>query len=299
MRTMIAFSTALLLVTAPTAHAQLLGGGGGLGGVGGSLGGTLNGTIGGTLGGTGGVGGTLDSVRQGSSGTLRGAASSTGSQNVDRKNGHAQANRSVNASGGGDTAHALTSPVSSLTGSASGSGGANGSGGVDAQLVGTDAVRGTAQSAVGEVRGRAAGVADSARGVAGSANGQGQGLISGVTGTLNGSLAGSGSASGSGSSAGASTPLTGSAGRSGEGDAAFTVTKGMPVLSPDGERIGRVRQVISNARGEAQKILVKVDGQMATLPAANFSANGNAVMSAMSEGQIKQTATDQKAADDQ
>lgn len=297
MRTVIAFSTALLLATAPAAHAQLLGGGGGLSGLGGSLGGTLNGTVGGTLNGTNGVGGTLDNVRQGTSGTLRGDASSTGSQNVDRKSGRVQADRNVNASGSGDTATSLTSPVSSLTGSASGSGSANGSGGVDAQLIGTDAVRGTAKSAVGEVRGQTSGAVNGALGVAGNASGQG--LSSDVTGTLNSSLAGSGSASGSGSSAGAGGPLSGSAEGSGNGDAAFTVTKGMPVLSPDGERIGRVRQVISNARGEARQILVKVDGQMATLPAANFSASGNAVMSAMNESQIKQAATDQKAAADQ
>lgn len=294
MRTMIVFSAALLLSTAPAAHAQLLGGGGGIGG---SLGGTLNGTVGGTLGGTGHVGSALDGVRQGTSGTLRGGASSTGSQNIDRRSGRVQADRNVNASGGGNTTNALTSPVSSLTGSASGSGSANGSGDVDAQLIGTDAVRGTAQSAVSDVPGQASGVADRARGITGSASGQGQGLISGATGTLNGSFAGSSDASGS--FAGASTPLTGSAEGSGNGDAAFTVAKGMSVLSPDGERIGRVRQVLSNAHGEAQQILVKVDGQTATLPAANFSASGNAVMSAMSEGQIKQAAANQKAADDQ
>lgn len=298
MRNLIAFSTALLLSAAPAAHAQILGGAGG-GSLGGSLGGTLNGTVGGSLGGTGGVGGTMDTVRQGTSGTLRGDARSTGSQSVDRKSGRVQADRSVNASGSGDSATSLTSPVSSLTGSASGSGSANGSGGVDAQLIGTDAIGGTAQSAVGAVRGQAAGAVGGARGAAGNASGQGQGLIAGATGTLNGSLAGSGGASGSGSSAGAGAPLTGSAEGSGNGSAAFTVTRGMRVLSPDGEGIGRVRQVISNARGEAQQILVKVDGQMAALPAANFSANGNAVMSAMSEGQIKQTAADQKAAADQ
>ncbi|ALR19226.1 hypothetical protein [Sphingobium baderi] len=298
MRTVIVFSTVLLLSTVPVAHAQILGGGG-LGGIGGSLEGTLNGTIGGTLNGIGGVGGTLDSVRQGTSGTLRGAASSTGSQSVERKSGHVKADRNVNAAGGGTTTNSLTSPVSSLTGSASGNGSASGSGGVDAQLIGTDAVRGTAQSAVGEVRGQAAGAVDGARGAAGNASGQGQGLISGVAGTLNGSLAGSGSVSGSGSSGGAGAPLSGSAEEASNGDAGFTVTRGMPVLSPDGERIGRVRQVISNAHGEAQQIFVKVDGQMATLPAANFSASGNAVMSAMNESQIKQTAADQKAADDQ
>lgn len=293
MRTIIALSTALLLTTAPAAQAQILGGGGGLGG---TLGGSIGGTLGGTLGGAGGVGGTLDSVRSGTSGTLnsagRGATSTTGSQSVDRKSGKVHANRSVSASGGGSVANAVSSPVSSLAGNASGSGSATGSGSADAQLVGTDAVRGTVQSA----RGTAQGAIQRVRDTAGGASGQGQGLISGAAGTLTGSLSGSGSASGVGSAGGASGPLGGSASGSGAADGGFTVTRGMPVLSPDGERIGKVRQVISNARGEAQQLLVKVDGQLATLPAANFSASGNAVMSAMGEGEIKQVGAEQEAA---
>ena len=269
MRKIIMVSAALLLST--TAHAQILGG---------SIGGTLGGTIGGTLGGAGSIGGTLDSVRTGTSGTLRGATSSTGAQSVDRKSGSVKANRSVSANGGGDVTQSITSPVNSLASGVSGNGGVAGSGSADAQLVGTDAVRGAVQSA------------------GGSAQGQGQGLISGASGLLGGSLTGSGSASGSGSAAGASGPLSGSASGSGSGDGAFSVTSGMPVLSPDGERIGRVRQVLSNAHGEAEQLLVKVDGQLATLPAANFSASGNAVMSAMSESQIKQLGSQQEAAKD-
>ena len=70
----------------------------------------------------------------------------------------------------------------------------------------------------------------------------------------------------------------------------------MPVLSPSGERIGRVRQVVSNARGEAEQVLVKVDGKLATLPASNFSASGNGVISTMGEGEIKHAADQQRTA---
>ena len=69
----------------------------------------------------------------------------------------------------------------------------------------------------------------------------------------------------------------------------------MPVLAPDGDRIGKVRQLFTNARGEVREMLVKVDGGTALLPASNFSAKGNAVMSAMTEGQIQQAAAQQQA----
>lgn len=42
-----------------------------------------------------------------------------------------------------------------------------------------------------------------------------------------------------------------------------------------------------------QSLLVKVDGEKALLPATNFSGSGNAVISAMGEGQIKQVAEQQ------
>lgn len=64
----------------------------------------------------------------------------------------------------------------------------------------------------------------------------------------------------------------------------------MPVLTPDGERIGKVRQLFTNGSGEVEQMLVKVDGATALLPAGNLSASGNAVMSAMTEGQIQQAA---------
>lgn len=292
MRSMIAFTTALLLSAAP-ASAQILGGGGG--GLGGMLGGSLNGSIGGTLGGAGGVGGTLDSVRSGTSGTLRGAGSSTGSQSVDRKAGRVKADRSASANGSGDATQSLTGPASALTGNASASGNASAGGSLDAQLLGTDAVRGTAEgvkSSASQAQGNAT---QETRDAAVQGQGQSQGLI-GAPSSLTGTLTGSGNAAGSSTAGGASGPLTGSASGSGSGNGALTVAKGMPVLSPDGERIGRVRQVITNARGEAEQLLVKVDGQLATLPAANFSASGNAVMSAMAESQIKQVASEQQTA---
>jgi hypothetical protein len=69
----------------------------------------------------------------------------------------------------------------------------------------------------------------------------------------------------------------------------------MSVLDAGGDKIGKVQQVIANGQGQVQSLLVKVDGAKAMLPAGNFQAagNGNALVSAMGEGAIKQTAQQQ------
>lgn len=280
MRKIFIMTTALMLSAAP-AHAQLLGGG-----LGGGLGGSIGGTIGGTAGGAGSIGSTVDSVRSSTSGTLRGAGSTRGTQSVNRRNGQVNANRSAEAAAGGDLSQVVATPTRAIGGNASGNASGSGSGSLDAQLIGTDAVRGTAQS----VRGTASGAASGALASTGR-------LSSSLTGTLLGSGSVSGSASGSGSGAGAGSlgPVTGSGSASGAGEGGFQVTRGMPVLAPDGDRIGKVHQLFTNARGEVQQVLVKVDGTTALLPAANFSASGNAVMSAMTESQIQQAAAQQRA----
>jgi hypothetical protein len=276
MRKLIVISTALMLSAAP-AHAQLLGGG-----LGGAIGGTVGGTIGGTLGGAGSIGSSVDTIRSTTSGTLRGAGSTSGSQSVDRKSGKVHADRSASGSTAGEVSQATGTPARMINGNASAGAGGSGSGSLDAQLLGTDAVRGTVQT----VRGAASGAASGALST-------GRGLTSSVTGTLSGS--GSATGSGSGSGTGSLDTVTGSGDASGSGNGGFQVTRGMPVLAPGGERIGKVRQLFTNGRGEVQQMLVKVGDSSALLPAANFSASGNGVMSAMTESQIKQTAAQQQA----
>lgn len=285
MRKIFIITTALMLTTAP-AHAQLIGGG-----LGGGLGGSLNGTIGGTLGGAGSVGSTADSVRSSTGGTLRGAGSTHGSQGVNRKSGQVHADRSASANGGGGIAQTVATPTRMIDGSASGNVSGSGAASFDGQLLGTDAVRGTAQSARSTATGAASSAAQSARGTAG---GGASGALSSVGG-LTGTLSGSGSAAGSGGGSGALGPISGKGDASGAGQGGFQVTRGMPVLAPDGERIGKVRQLFTNGRGEVQQMLVKVGDTTALLPAGNFSASGNAVMSAMTEGQIQQAAQQQAA----
>ena len=281
MRKIFIMTTALMLTAAP-AHAQLLGGG---------LGGGLGGAIGGTLGSTGPVGSTVDSVRSSTSGTLRGSGSTSGNQTVDPKSGQVHADRNASATGGGDLSQTVGTPARMIGGNASGNASGNGSGSLDAQLIGTDAVRGTAQSA----QDTASGTVQSARGTAGGAGNGALANVGGLTSSLTGTLSASGSAAGSGGGAGSLGPAGGSGNANGAGVGGFQVKRGMPVLAPDGERIGKVRQLFTNGRGEVEQMLVKVGNATALLPAGNFSASGNAVMSAMTEGQIQQAAKQQAA----
>jgi len=271
MRTFFIVTSALMLSAAP-AHAQLLGGGGGLGG---AIGGTLGGTLGGA-GSIGSMGSPIDTVTSATSGTLRGAASTSGSQSVDRHTGQVHADRSASANGA--LSQTVATPARMIDGTTTGSASGSGSGALDAQLIGTDAVRGTAQS----VRGTASGVASNALG-----------STRGLTSSLTGQLSSSGSASGSAQGAGTLGPIAGSGSAEGSASGGFSVTRGMRVLSPDGNPIGKVRQLFTNGRGEIQQMLVKVGNQTALLPASNFSVAGNAVTSAMTQGQIMQLASEQ------
>ena len=127
---------AVLAIAVPaTAHAQLLGGSGGIGG---AIGGTLGG--GGAIGGT--VGSTLDAPADSLRSTTRGAASATtnvqGNKSVDTNTGSVATNGSVDAAASGGAAQMLDTPLAGLIGNAEASSSASANGGVNAQLVGTD-----------------------------------------------------------------------------------------------------------------------------------------------------------------
>lgn len=275
MKILLATTTALLLTAMP-AHAQLIGGGG--------IGGTLGGTLGGA-GSIGSVGSPMDTIGSTTRGTASSAANTTGSQSVNRKSGAVHVDRSANASGAGSVAQTVSTPSRMISGNGAGSVSGSASGTADAQLIGTDAVRQTARSAVGTTRGAVSGAANAGRSTA-AATGQ-------AAGSANGSAAGSANGNAGGLFSGAAGQLAAAGSLAAAGDANFEVSKGMRVLGPDGDRLGKVRGVIADSRGQVQAVLVKVDGATAALPAANFSGSGNALVSAMGEGQIKNAAQSQ------
>ena len=66
------------------------------------------------------------------------------------------------------------------------------------------------------------------------------------------------------------------------GDGAFAVTPGMPVISPQGAPVGKVRQLVSDSRGRVEQVIVEAKGRQFAVPAANLAASGNALV--MGEG---------------
>lgn len=300
MKTLFLMGAALAAVTITPASAQLLGGGGGgglTGGLGGSVSGGLGGNVGGTFDRT--VAPTIDRVRDRADtsvrSTRRGSGDVTTERSVDRRSGRVRAGGS--ARGDGATDGAVQALGGTLGGSGSGSGSAGGS--ADAQLIGTDAVRSTVGSARDRVQNGVATTRDRVQGTAGSARDRAQGAIGTVrdgAGSLSGAAAGSGSGMANGAVG------NGSASGSGSGEGAFSLMGGgaLPALNPGstvrdakGEAIGRVQSVRRNAAGKVETVTMAVGRRTATLPAGNFSVQGDVLVSAMGEGQVKRAAQDQ------
>ena len=97
---------------------------------------------------------------------------------------------------------------------------------------------------------------------------------------------------------GAAGQLAAAGSAAAQGAGSFDIQPGMKLHDLKGDKIGKVREVIADGHGRVQALLVKVDGEEAILPAGNFTASGNALISAMGEGQIKQVAERQEAAQD-
>lgn len=277
---LLAASAVALLPTA--AQAQLLGGGG--------LGGGLSGTVGGTLRGT--IPTTIDSttrtVRGTVEGTVNGQGSTRGSQKVDARKGTVQAERSAEGSITGSTASLADLVVPPMGGmaQASGSGSASGQGSANAQLIGTDAVTGALSPLAGEANGVAANAAGTAtgaaRGMVESAPMPGMPAMpamGSVTGEGSGSAAGSGSAS----LLQPALAVAGSAAAAGQGMA--SVEPGMPVMTPDGASLGKVRSLVANSRGEVEQVVVKQGKVTRTLPAGMFTASGDALITGSARGE--------------
>ncbi len=285
-------SALLAIAVATPASAQILGGSGGLGG---NLGSTLGG-LGGQMGGPGMLGSTIDRsprdlpIAGDATGSLRGSTRSE--RSVDTRKGHVKASNESSL----DSAVANSARVGdrALGGSASGS--ASGSGSADAQLIGTDAVRGAASKAVNGTRSTAGAAATGVRETAGGPVGRAR---TGTETTLSrvrnaapnpsDAAAGAAHAANGAIAVGTGTlALAGSAAARGTG--AFPVSAGMTVTDAKGRLIGTVQSVRSSGTGAVQQVLVRVKDKTATLPAANFTGSGEALVSAMGRGEVRKSA---------
>src|SRR3546814_4346580 len=108
----------------------------------------------------------------------------------------------------------------------------------------------------------------SASGVAGGASGSASGGASGAANAGLGSLAAAGSAA-------ANTA------------GAVSVSPGMIVRDTAGRTIGTVNQVRAPANGAVDTVMIEVGDRVAALPADHFSVSGDALVSAMSRGEVR------------
>lgn len=261
---------AMMVIAGSPASAQLLGGGGG-GGLTGGLGGT--------------IGQTTGSI------TGMGTGSVSGEKSVDTRAGRVRGSGQAKGNANGSTTGTTDVLGTPMMGAASGAADGSANGGADASLVGTDFVRATAADGVT----RTSGVVDTARGTSGAALGQARtaganavGSASGATSAM-GSLAGNGSAFAQGSLG--QLAASGSAAANGVG--MFAIEPGMPIEDAKGRVIGYVQQIQQTKNGVVQAVTVEVGNRVATLPAANFSGSGDALVTGMSKGEIKSASKDQ------
>lgn len=77
-----------------------------------------------------------------------------------------------------------------------------------------------------------------------------------------------------------------------DGTALPALDPGARVEDARGRLIGRVQQVRRNAQGRVEAIDVAMGRHVASLPAANFSVDGDMLVSAMGKGEVKDAAGD-------
>lgn len=276
MKTSLLLSAAIAMAMSAPAAAQLLGGSGGLGG---SLGGSLGGTVGSV------TGRSVDSVRSATDAASTTTASTSGERSVDRRSGRVRANRSVSADNNSALSGVLGTPAGEASGNANSGTSANGNAGLDAQLIGTDDVRNLAAPVTSTARNAAAGTIERTRSAAASApSALGNTGVSGIAnaaGTVNSSLT--------------TRPLAVAGSAAAAADGTFAVAPGMDVISTAGQRIGEVRQIIADGRGNVEAVLVRVGGNDLTLPAGSIGADGSALITSMTRAEARQAAQEQNA----
>ena len=67
----------------------------------------------------------------------------------------------------------------------------------------------------------------------------------------------------------------------------FDIKPGTNLYDLDGDKIGKVRDVVADSTGRVKAVLVKVDDTMAMLPVNDFAADGKRLVTSLSETQIE------------
>ena len=295
MKTILYTTAAALIAIANPANAQILGGGGGI------LGGSpiptmpnipspmnmpMNVPMNVPMGPVGSV----------TNGSVTGAGAATATKSVNTRSGQASANGSGSGSASGALSQTLNTPLNSVAANGTGSGSAAGSARADAQLFGTDALRGTlrqssdaAGNTVTTFKNQAGNLVSATRDRTGTlvtTTRDSAGNLLSTTRTSGGSAQGSAMGSASGSLSGMSQNLALAGSAAADAAGSFDIKPGANLFDLSGEKIGKVREVFADGNGRVKGLLVKVDDTTALLPVNDFAANGQALVTTLSEAQI-------------
>lgn len=287
MKTLFYTTAAALIAVANPANAQILGGGGILGGA------PMLPSIPTIPAPTAMPSAPVSTV---TSGAIRTAASATATKSVDTHSGKASAGGSASGSAEGNLTQSLTTPLNSATGSVTGSGSAAGAANADAQLFGTDALRGTlhqtrdtAGNLVTTFRDRAGNFVTATRDKAGElivTTRDKAGNVLSSTSSVAGSASGSASGSANGTLSGLSHNLALDGSAAADSAGSFDVKPGTQLFDLNGEKVGKVREVFADATGRVKGLVVKAGDTTALLPVSDFAARGEALVTTLSEAQI-------------
>ena len=287
MKTLFYTTAAALIAVANPANAQILGGGGILGGA------PMLPSIPTIPAPTAMPSAPVSTV---TSGAIRTAGSATATKSVDTHSGKASAGGSASGSAEGNLTQSLTTPLNSATGSVTGSGSAAGAANADAQLFGTDALRGTlhqtrdtAGNLVTTFRDRAGNFVTATRDKAGElivTTRDKAGNVLSSTSSVAGSASGSASGSANGTLSGLSHNLALDGSAAADSAGSFDVKPGTQLFDLNGEKVGKVREVFADATGRVKGLVVKAGDTTALLPVSDFVARGEALVTTLSEAQI-------------
>lgn len=225
-------------------------------------------------------------------GSATGNASGSATKSVNPRSGKASAQGNAQGSSSGSLTQTLETPLNSVAATSNGSGSAAGSFGGDAQLIGTEAVRGTLH----QTRDKAGNTVTTYRDHAGNfvtATRDKAGNLIASTSSASGSAQGSAAGSASGMFSGLSHNLALDGSAAGDAAGTFDVKPGTQLYDLSGEKIGKVREVYADGSGRVKGLLVKSGDTTALLPARNFAASGNALVTTLSEAQIASAGQDQ------
>lgn len=229
-------------------------------------------------------------------GAVNGAANGSVTKSINPRTGSASANGAAGGSANASLLQTLDSPLAASAANAAASGNFAGAASLDAQLFGTDAVRGTlsqtrdtAGNLVTTFKDRAGHFVTATRDKAGEllvVTRDKAGKVLSSTGSIAGSASGSASGSANGAFSGLSHNLALEGSAAGDAAGSFDVTPGTELFDLSGDRIGKVKEVFADARGQVKGLLVKSGDTTALLPASDFAAKGETLVTTLSQSQI-------------